>query len=191
MDLTVLRDVCNRYRGCGTEYHLEPIPDNKASNARKSLGLGPAQQIIALVDFTVFGGAEDVMVVTPDGLHWKNKLDPAQLSLSWVQLQQLTFKETPSFLSKSIEFSNGLKLSLSGAPKFITKDNHTVVELLNDLKAIFENNSSESSISSLSESQGSAVPEVIDDGLIDCEFCQKKNKPEVTFCKSCGIKLRG
>ena len=28
-------------------------------------------------------------------------------------------------------------------------------------------------------------------GLIDCEFCGNAIKPDVTYCKFCGIKIRG
>jgi len=45
--------------------------------------------------------------------------------------------------------------------------------------------------STLSNNIGNLGTENNVTGLVACEFCQKMNKPDVTFCKSCGIKLRG
>ena len=32
---------------------------------------------------------------------------------------------------------------------------------------------------------------ISDTGLVECEFCKNKIKSEITYCKYCGIKLRG
>lgn len=190
MNLTSLRQVCNRFKGRAKEFYVEPIPVQKLDNARTILKLPAEMEIAALLDFTLFGSATDALVVTTEGLHWKNISDPAPLAISWIALQSATYREY-GILTNNIEFSNGLKIDLNGAGTFNQKGNHSMIELLDSLKAAQLANFSEDS--SMSASEGTGVDEVavIDDGFIDCEFCKKRNKPEVTFCKSCGIKLRG
>ena len=152
--------------------------------------LSAEMDIAALIDFTVFGAADDVLVVTTEGLHWKNITDPAPLAISWIALQRVTYREY-GILTNNIEFSNGLKIDLNGAATFNRKSNHSMIELLDAFKIAQVARFAEGSSTSASEETGVDEVAVIDDGFIDCEFCKKKNKPEVTFCKSCGIKLRG
>lgn len=183
MDLSRLRDVCNSYRGCAAEYYLDPIPEHKAKFARKSLGIPQTAQIAALIDFTVFGSAEESMVVTDLGVYWRNKQDKASLSFAWPALLDFTPKETVGSWTKHIELDGGLKIDLAGAPTLIKKENQSVLLLLNELKAIEQ--------SQQTEVRFGEDLDVSNDGLFACEFCMKMNKPEVTFCKNCGIKLRG
>jgi len=182
MDLSMLQDVCRRYSDCAEEYYVEPIPKNKADNARVSLNIPASEKIAALIDFTVFGSAKDAMVVTEGGLYWKSASEDAQ-NLTWGQLQHRTISETNTILSKLIEFGDGVKMDLLGANKLIKNDNHSVVQLLNDLKKMGEGVNS--------NKQSTTNSDGLDSGLVECEFCKSKIKPEVTYCKQCGIKLRG
>ncbi len=181
--LSMLREVCSRYKGCASEYFVEPIPERKVINARASLGISPSDQIVALIDFTIFGSATEAMVVTERGLCWKNKEDASPRSLSWGQLRQRTHSETNTLLSKIIEFGDGLKMDLQGAATLITNANHAAFQLISDLKAMAEG--------VVPNAQTSVTSDGLDSGLIECEFCKNKIKPEVTYCKHCGIKLRG
>ena len=190
MHLTSLRQVCNRFKDCAKEFYVEPIPVQKLNNARKRLKLSAETEVAALIDFTVFGSATDALAVTTEGLHWKNIADPAPLSIPWVVLQRLTYREY-GILTNNIEFSNGLKIDLNGAATLNQKSNHSMLELLDAFKTAQLATISDDSSVGASEATGVDEAVAIDDGFIDCEFCKKRNKPEVTFCKSCGIKLRG
>lgn len=135
MDLSMLRDVCRRYSGCAREYFVEPIPAKKVNNARVSLNIPPSEEIIALIDFTVLGGAKDAMVVTESGLYWKTVMESPRV-LSWEQLRQHAPRETMFSAHKYIEFGDGLAMSVSCAPTFMQEENHVLSQLLNDLRAI-------------------------------------------------------
>ena len=65
----------------------------------------------------------------------------------------------------------------------VKKDNHSVLQLLNDLKKIGEDANA--------DKQPTDKSDELHSGLVECEFCKSKIKPEVTYCKYCGIKLRG
>lgn len=182
MDLSTLQDVCRRYSGCAKEYYVESIPENKTYNARGSLNIPVSEKIVALIDFTVFGSAKDAMVVTEGGLYWKSKSLDAK-SLSWDQLQHHMIHETKTPTTKFIQLGDGLMMDLSGSNELIKEENHTVFQLLNDLKIMGEG--------VISNKQSSANSDGLDISLVECEFCRGKIKPEVTYCKHCGIKLRG
>ena len=190
MNLEEIKNICDQYKDCAPEYYTVPIPEKKANNARASLNIPHGDQIFALVDFTVFGSAKDAMVVTESGLYWKGIADPA-VSLSWNDLSRCTPSEKLGIMFKSISFSNGLKMDLSGAGTLQKNDNPVVLQLLNDLKTLSEGKSPVPTAQHNDDSEEIVIAEISHDGLIECEFCQGKIKPEVTYCKHCGIKLRG
>ena len=190
MNLSTLRDICSRYNGCAKEYNIEPIPEKKERNARGSLKVPDSEKIIALIDFTSFGSAKDAMVVTESGLYWKNGMDQTVKVLSWDQLVQSTPSQEPGILWQSIDFGTGLKMDLGGASTLQRNDNHSVLHLLKDLKTLAEGGIVNDQASNNSEGLDSDLGK-LDNGLNLCEFCHGKVKPEVTYCKHCGIKLRG
>ena len=183
MDISKIKSVCEHYSGSAPEYYVDPIPERKIDNARISLNIHPKEQVFALIDFTVFGSAKDAMVITENGIVWKNIEDRIPIRLPWAQLEYYTLSEKHGALSKSIIFDDNLRMSLNGAAKLNAKDNHTVLDFLNDLKLF----SADESI----ESQLNEMVSDADGGLVICEFCRGKIKPDVTYCKHCGIKLRG
>ena len=156
MDLSTLREVCRTYTA--TEYFLEPIPERKAKMARESLKVPGSAQIVALIDFTLFGIADDALVIADSGLYWKNMTSGPQ-RLSWAQLRQREIREKKTFLSKAIDFGNGLEMELSGAASLVEKDNHLVANLLNELKALPEFSAVSSSDAELGGSADAALPE--------------------------------
>lgn len=181
MDLSKLREVCQRYSG--KDFYVEPLPARKAAGARSSLNIRSSEQMVALIDFTIFGGAEDAMVITDGGITWKNMNDDAPMRLTWAQLRQRTIRENKTLLSKKIDLGNGLEIELDNVPALILKDDHRVVDLLSELNALPEQVTADPLV--LVPASGSIV------GLVECEFCKGKVKPYVTYCKHCGIKLRG
>lgn len=200
----MLRDACKHYSNCATfEYFVEPIPKRKVNNARESLKIQHNEQFIALIDFTMFGSAKEAMVVTNDGLHWKNHDDKTPYSLTWEQLRGRTLRETTtSVLSKYIELGGELRINLSGASSLVKRENHSVLLLLTDLKTIAAGDIPDWLINRpkhiehrnddlLLDSPTRVNLDQLDSGFIECEFCQNKIKPDVTYCKHCGIKLQG
>lgn len=184
MDLIKLKNVCERYRGSATEYYVDPIPDRKSNNARESLHIPLSEAVFALIDFTAFGSARDALVITENGLHWKKTGDQSATRLSWDQFRQCTPSQETGILWQSIDFGNGLKIDLGGAGNLQKNDNQVVLTLLKDIKALVVDDE-------ISDEQSNTISEGLDNGLVECEFCNGMIKPEVTYCKYCGIKLRG
>lgn len=184
MDLTKLKIVCERYRGSATEYYVDPIPERKLNNARESLRIPPSEKLFALIDFTAFGSAKDALVISENGLHWKKTGEQSATRLLWDQLRQCMPAQETGIFWQSIAFGNGLKIDLGGAGNLQKNDNQVVLTLLKDIKALIVEDE-------ISDEQSNTISEGSDKGLVECEFCNGMIKPEVTYCKYCGIKLRG
>jgi len=181
MDPSKLHEICKSFSG--TDYHVEPIPTAKAKGARTSLGIRSASSIVALIDFTILGGAENAMVVTEEGICWKSIGNERAERLTWQQLSKREICEKKEFLGKRIDFGNGVEMSLAGAGVLCQGDNHLVVDLLSKLK--------EQSAQTMPIIPTGMAGDITSAGLVECEYCKKKVKPDVTYCKHCGIRLRG
>lgn len=176
-----LRDACNRYRDCAQEYFVEPIPALKLLNARESLNIPATDTIVALIDLTILGGAKEAIVFTDDGLYWKEAILVPSKTLSWDVIRQYTPTEHRGANSKSIRVGASASLPLTRAATFSKAENHVVIELINALRTA----AAKSQESRNAEQEDSLT------SMVECEFCKGKVKPDVTYCKHCGIKLRG
>lgn len=182
MEIEIVKEVCRRYVGCSRDYHVDPIPDRKADGARQGLRLAAGEDIAALVDFTVMGGASDAFVVTGSGICWKNTGDDSPRRLTWAQLRGITPSLKKGFVTHEIDFGSGVKMSLLGA-HFEGDKSSQLAALLCDLQKL----------DSVAISDSPETPRTDGDGqgCVTCEFCSGLVKPDVTYCKHCGIKLRG
>lgn len=183
MDLIKLREVCGRHKDAAKEYYINPIPNIKASNARESLMIPVGEEIFALIDFTIFGSAKDSLAITENGLYWRCTGDQSPTAVPWDRFKRCAPLREQGVLWQSIDLGNGLKINLAGAGELQRNDNSVVLELMKELKALTDN--------MMVAKETSTTPDRLTIGLVDCEFCGKKIKPYVTFCKHCGIKLRG
>ena len=174
--------VCRKYEGCDPSYFVGDIPAGKSSGARRGQKLSESEQIIALVDFTVLGGARESLVITDQGLAWKNTGNPERLS--WEDLVHAHIRQERSRECNEIYFDNELFLALAGTRQLNEKGNEILLQLLTELQALDR---------SVKEEDGRGPDSKVMEyaGLEECEFCGGLIKPEVTFCKYCGIKLRG
>jgi len=182
MEAKIIKEICRRYQGCSKDYYVDSIPDRKAQGAREGLGLSAGEEIVALVDFTVMGGASEAFVVTDLGICWKNTGDDAPRRLTWAQLRGKTLTWKKGFATHEIDFGSGLKMSLVGA-LFEGDKGSQLAALLRDLQKL----------NSLVTSKSQEVTTTTngDQGYVTCEYCSGLVKPDVTYCKHCGIKLRG
>lgn len=180
MDPARIRDICNAFSA--KDYFVAPVPPSKAKYARMSLGIRSSETILAMIDFTVFGGAEESFVTTENGICWKCIGDEKPQRLNWQQLAMRDIREKKGFLSKSIDFGDGVEMSLSGATDLVQDNNHLVLELLTQLKTL---------ASSAPEGAVAVEAGTGNIGLVTCDYCKKRIKPSVTFCKYCGTRLAG
>jgi hypothetical protein len=182
MEIEIVKEVCRRYAGCSKDYHVDPIPDRKAEGARRGLELAAGEEIVALIDFTLMGGASEAFVVIGSGICWKNIQDNAPRRLSWSELREKTPTLKKGIVTHEIDFGEGVKMSLSGAYFEGNKINQLIYLLcdLQKLDALILSNSPTDS-----RNEGSIQ------GYVTCEFCSGMVKSDVTYCKYCGIKLKG
>lgn len=180
-------DACLRHKGCAKEYYVAPIPEAKIANARRTMNIPSVEMVIALVDFTIFGSAEEAMVVTESGIYWRNIGDRQPNKLSWVQLRDRTIKKKEGLLTQDVDFGNGLKMDLSGAGELAQNKSDVVITLIKELAAVRTTSNAEKSEDADTPQTEMARRR----GMVECEFCRGHIKPDVTYCKHCGIKLRG
>ena len=190
MDVSKLRGICERYSAA--EYFHEPIPEELVRSARDSLQLGSAEIVVALIDVTINNAPmKRAIVITDLGICWRNVSDdmkgvPPQ-RLTWEQLRERPVIEKVVNWRKSIELGFGVEIELTGATSLIEPKNHLVKNLLLELRGLTKYPSQEPTLDAVSARSNGAVSS----GMVECEFCMGKIKPEVTYCKFCGIKLRG
>lgn len=76
-------------------YLGDSIPDSKRQKAHRSLGVKePVSDICVLADATVFGSAEDGLVVTPNAVYFKNSFEsPNRISLDEIRRVEVLKKD--------------------------------------------------------------------------------------------------
>ena len=175
--------VCRKYEGCDPSYFVGDIPASKSSGARRSQNISESEPIIALIDFTLFGGASDSLVITDRGIAWKGMAERPK-RLPWGDLVKCNIRQERKLGINHILFDDKLSMDLAGTNALDSKGNDTVLQLLKELQILS---------CSITEQHvvGSEAGSMVLAGLEECEFCGGRIKPEVTFCKYCGIKLRG
>jgi hypothetical protein len=84
-----LASLARRHLGEVDDVYYHPsIPEAKLANARRThaLHLPEDEPIVVLYDDTLFGGADDGFVLTPERLCWKNLVD-APAMLAWEEIE--------------------------------------------------------------------------------------------------------
>jgi hypothetical protein len=180
MNSKEIKNICERHKGCGSEYHTTPIPERKLRGAKEIIGNHPAQEVFALIDCTVFGGASDGIVFTDIGILAKQAADKRSSYISWEQFKKAEITEENTFLSKYI-FISETKLDLAGADTFVKNDNHSIFKLLQEIQ-LSMNLESQDIQSNLEQAT---------DGTTQCRYCGNNVKKYSVFCKHCGIRLVG
>ena len=102
--IAMLTEVCARFSG--TDFYVaELIPEKRLENALKHYPLenGNGSKVIALIDTTVMGSADNGMLIHNQGLSWKNWILPSKItSLKWKEFEELAI----SVKGTKIHFGN-------------------------------------------------------------------------------------
>ena len=99
-----IRAVCERHESA--KCLVSAIPQIKLTNARSSMRINAGEQVIALLDMTLFGSAKSGMAVCESGLYWKNDFENPEY-VPWQELQSLTYQANKSMFKPDITFSDG------------------------------------------------------------------------------------
>lgn len=86
---SMLQDFCSRYRCSSRAYFAPNIPVKKLSGALQSYGGGlKLEEVLVVIDTTVFGGAKEGMLLTDLGIRVKN-LGSSFIYWSWQEIRQI------------------------------------------------------------------------------------------------------
>lgn len=208
LEAAKIREACQQPYRVGASYYVGDVPPAKAFRARDSLRVPDPETIIALLDLTILGSAEDAMVISDRGVYWRNWGEPRR-KISWPQLAACELRQERGFAQNIIYFGADDELSLARSGQFNKEGDLAILELLMALQKLAfayertaiiveqpahfepENLLEENSTDANFEPVTVERPPEIDAGFVTCEFCEGRVKPDVTFCKHCGIKLRG
>lgn len=126
-----LVSTCKKYSGSGI--YIGDIPMKKRSNAAKNFPISSSDQIIALIDSTVFGSCKTGLAICADGLYWRNDNSHRSTDsfLDWGYIANLSFE---SHGIKQIRFSDGNVFDNSGG----SMKTQELVNLLNELTLTYQ-----------------------------------------------------
>lgn len=108
--LLELTNICSTY--FGEDYFVaDIIPQNKLKNAMKNTSFPMDGKVISLIDSTLFGSVEKVMVIGQHSLCWYNEQDQKTISKSWSEFSNVEVK-----LSEfAIEMGVGNTFNMTGS----------------------------------------------------------------------------
>ncbi len=111
---TALKQILHRHITEG--FYIAPnIPPSKLANARRACFTPPDEEVFALVDSTVFGSAENSLLIGSSGVFFRNDWagrSPGRHFLSYAEFQDAVFIKNNSY-EVSID---GLNFDVSGSP---------------------------------------------------------------------------
>jgi len=110
------------------------IPINKIDHARKKMGFSAKDKVYILIDNTVFGSADNGMVICSSGLYWHNNWaarDTSQINrLDWNEFSAVTIK---SEKDHQISFGSGINYDTS-----VGMNIKTTIRLLSKLNKLIK-----------------------------------------------------
>jgi hypothetical protein len=176
-----IRDVCQRHAE-GSFYFGSEIPEKKLANARTSFGIPSAEQIIALVDCTMFGSAKDGVAFSGSGIYWKNMFESPQ-SCKWSELAQATLPPPTDDAEVLIQVNSQrqLKLTFSGSS---FKKGYKLLDELRMLAAEFTQGTRPSMVFSIAEAE-------IEQGLFDSAWAKLREVVDADSCWSHRVAAAG
>lgn len=120
-----LVEIANGYHG--TDYHVYgEIPQKKLTASTSFHGVDPRDTVLALLDATVMGSAENGMSITLKGVYWKNmwSVKTRKNSYTWEELREIY---------KNIEIQSG-HLVFEPGVEFYIPANYPNISILNLIK---------------------------------------------------------
>jgi len=122
----------------GENYYVgKNIPADKLENAVKSFAIPPEENVLALIDTTLFGSAKEGVAFGLRGIYWKNKM-VAPLQLSYPEIRTGEFSRGRLINSGAIYIGlNGTKYAIEGLdlPKL---NMNAIFSFLHDVKRLIQ-----------------------------------------------------
>lgn len=134
--LSLLKQYCNQFTGTG--YYSESIPAKMIENAIRSFSLPMNEQVIAMFDFSLFNNGKEGLLITENGLYWKNSQESA--CLPWDQFTSLASITEQG--KSEINLSQGIIINTLGS----SVENNELAIFLNSLQEILDRQRSNDNI---------------------------------------------
>lgn len=106
-----VQDFFRKHVTKGTCYFFPEIPQEKLANAREACELLPQEEVVVLVDCTVFGSAKNCILFTKTCLYNRMARETAKLPYLWFPDVRFEF----SWWGSEIEASSGATIRLGGS----------------------------------------------------------------------------
>lgn len=125
-----ITEICARYSGADF-YVAELIPQKKLDSAMASYPVPGGGRVVALIDSTVMGSADNGMAIGEYGISWHNDwtTDSKKTSFRWEEMKDISIRKDGLF---NIEIGDGNKFNMSGSQ--FGKDQ--LINLLGEVKAL-------------------------------------------------------
>lgn len=107
-----IKTICSKYSAVGY-YFMDDIPEKKIKNASMTFPIPIDEQVIALIDATVFGSCKSGLAVCLGGIYWRNDWTKGTLKkrYTWEEFAKVELSEEDN----SIKFEKGVYFDTSGA----------------------------------------------------------------------------
>ncbi|MDG1482839.1 MAG: hypothetical protein P8R54_24825 [Myxococcota bacterium] len=148
-------------------FYAPGIPPKKLHRVRKihSSQLAVSEPVLVLFDDTVFGGAQDGFIITPQRLCWKNIVARPQ-SVRWAELDPVTVTTT-----KSQVFIAGEPISLTCETELVPR----AAQAFREIAELIQHGA-------IRPASASAAPA----RLQRCTYCGLRLPDEAVHCPGCG-----
>lgn len=125
-----ITEICARYSGADY-YVAELIPQKKLESAMTSYPVPGGGRVVALIDATLMGSADNGMAIGEHGISWHNDwtTNSKRTSFRWEEMKDVSIKKDGLF---DIEIGDGNKFNMSGCQ--FGKDQ--LINLLREVKAL-------------------------------------------------------
>ncbi|WP_043931127.1 GYF domain-containing protein [Bacillus sp. EB01] len=131
IDLEGIRRICEDFSG-PSYYVAELIPAKKLEAARENYSIPDSDEVIALVDATVFGSAKNGLAICTGGLYWDNDwtIVSHKNSVSWNEFRTATIQIKGKW---ELEIGEGCVFGMSGSQM----KNEELCSLLMEIQSLF------------------------------------------------------
>lgn len=148
-----LTEICSRFTA--SDYYVsELIPEQKLRNALQNYPIQNGGRAMALIDTTVFGSAENGMLISEKGLSWKNWVVPTKTSsMYWKEFSELAL----SIDGTKIKIGNDAVFETTGS-QFGTNDTFALLSNISELIERQHEASAKSPQSKTREHKGTDAP---------------------------------
>ena len=141
--------ICKRYE-CSDFYLGRSIPASKLTNARMNYHIPIDLTVLALIDATVMGSANNGLAICEDGIYWNNGAlnTSSRQYIPWEDFPDINISEKDSY---EVSFGPSTYFSTAGSSMKVPYVVGVLREIQNYLVELFEENDDDDDITETAE----------------------------------------